>query len=102
MTALTSSADVVVERGERWVKQLASHLGRKAEVEQREADVLLTLAGGSCALSSDAEAVHLRAQAPDAESLGRVEEVVGGHFQRFAAAEGVVVTWTRGGATPGG
>ena len=95
MTAPTSSADVAVERGERWVKQLVSHLGRKAEVEQREDDVVLRLAGGSCALSADEAGVHLRAQAPDAESLGRVEEVVGGHFERFAAAEHVVVGWTR-------
>ena len=32
-TPLTSSCDVAIECGERWVKQLASHLGRKAEVE---------------------------------------------------------------------
>jgi hypothetical protein len=92
---LTSAADVTVERGERWVKQLASHLGRKAEVEQREGDVLLHLGGGTCALSSDEAGVHLRASAPDTEALDRVEQVVGGHFERFAQAEGVVVTWSR-------
>ena len=94
-TPLTSSCDVAIERGERWVKQLASHLGRKAEVEQRADDVLLRLAGGSCALSSDDAAVHFRAEAPDEDTLARVEEVVGGHFERFAAAHGVTVTWTR-------
>ena len=95
MSELHSTATVQTDRSERWIKQLASHLGRKAEVEQRDADVLLHLAGGTCAMSSDGAGVHLRASAPDAEALDRVQQVVGGHFERFAQAEGVVVTWSR-------
>jgi len=89
-----SQADVEVERGERWVTQLASHLGRKAEVEQQADGVLLRLAGGSCLMSSDATGVRLVASAPEAEQLARVQEVVGGHFERFAAKEGVLVRWS--------
>ena len=93
---LRSHAEVETDRAERWVKQLSSHLGRKAEVRDADGGQLLLLAGGSCLLTGDDRVLRFAAAAPDAEALGRVEDVVGGHLERFAAKEGLTVRWQRG------
>jgi uncharacterized protein len=96
MTELRSRAEVGTDRSDRWIKQLASHLGRKAEVrEEPDGARVLLLAGGSCRLRGDERALHLAATAPDEQALARVEQVVGGHLERFAAAEGLAVRWER-------
>ena len=97
MSELHSTATVQTDRSERWIKQLASHLGRKAEVRQ-EADgaQVLLIAGGSCRMSGDDAALRFAASAQDEASLARVEDVVGRHLERFAEAEGLVVRWERG------
>ena len=96
MTELRSSATVPTDRSARWIKQLAAHLGRKAEVrEEPDGAALLLIAGGTCRMSGDDAALHLAASAPDDEALGRVQDVVGGHLERFASAEGLTVRWER-------
>jgi hypothetical protein len=96
MTELRSDAAVPTGRPERWIKQLASHLGRKAEV-RAEADgaVVLVLGGGTCRMSGDGERLLLAAAAPDDEALTRVAHVVGGHLERCASVEGLTVSWVR-------
>ena len=96
MTELRSNAAVPTDRPERWIKQLASHLGRKAEVrDEPDGAVVLVLGGGSCRMRGRDAALHLAAAAPDDEALARVEHVVGSHLERFAAAEGLSVAWQR-------
>ena len=96
MTELRSNAAVATGRPERWIKQLASHLGRKAEVrEDADGAVVLLLGGGTCRMRGDDTQLHLAVAAPDEQALTRVEQVVGSHLERFAAAEGLVVRWTR-------
>ena len=96
MTELRSTATVQTDRSERWIKQLCSHLGRRAEVrEEADGAQVLVIAGGSCRMSGDDAAVRLAATASDEEALARVEDVVGGHLERFAEAEGLVVQWER-------
>lgn len=93
---LRSTADVATDRSDRWVKQLSAHLGRKAEVRATDGGgQLLLLAGGSCHLSGDAATLRFAATAPDEATLERVQSVVGGHLERFAAKEGLAVVWRR-------
>ena len=96
MTEFRSHAAVPTDRPERWIKQLASHLGRKAEVrEEADGAVVLVLGGGSCRMSGGEGLLHLGADAPDDKALTRVEHVVGSHLERFAQAEGLTVAWER-------
>lgn len=95
MTELCSQAAVPTDRPERWIKQLASHLGRKAEVREDDGAVVLVIGGGTCRMTVEDTRLHLAAQAPDDETLSRVENVVGRHLERFAQAEGLIVSWTR-------
>ncbi|MEJ5945599.1 DUF2218 domain-containing protein, partial [Pseudokineococcus basanitobsidens] len=91
--ALTSRADVEIDRPERWAKQLVEHLGRKAPRRSTADGEELTVGAGRGVVRAEARRLVLLAHAPDAETLERVQEVLGGHLERFAQREGVVVRW---------
>lgn len=93
MTA-TSHAAVVTDRPERYAKQLLSHLGRKAEVREGAEGSRLMIAGGSCLVVPGARVLDLHAEAPDAEALSIVQDVVGRHLVRFGDKDELVVDWT--------
>ncbi|MBX6391138.1 MAG: DUF2218 domain-containing protein [Frankia sp.] len=93
----TSRADVSTEAPARYAKQLASHLGRRAEVrEEGDGAVRLLFGnGGSCLLTSGDGVLTLAADAATTTALGEVEEVVGRHLERFGQRAGLTVTWHR-------
>ena len=94
-TTVQSTADVTTDRPDRYATQLASHLGRKAQVLDGPDGPTVALGGGSCLLSPGEGVLRLRASAPDAETLSRVEDVVGGHLERFGSRDALVVAWRR-------
>jgi 3-oxoadipate enol-lactonase/4-carboxymuconolactone decarboxylase len=96
---LTSRADVATLAAERYAKQLASHLGRKARVVPETAGDRIHVGTGSCLVVAGAAALELRAEAPDEPSLQRVEDVVGRHLVRFGRRNELTVTWRRPGPT---
>jgi hypothetical protein len=93
---ITSKAQVAIERPERWAKQLVSHLGHKAEVTETDRGSKLTLTVGAGLVSVTNGCVVLEVEAPDEESLAKVENVLGGHLERFAHEHEIKVIWTRG------
>ncbi|MEY9776472.1 DUF2218 domain-containing protein [Arthrobacter sp. MW3 TE3886] len=96
MTAILSSwASIDTDRPERWAKQLVSHLGRRNPVENTAGGDVLSVGGGQGFVGTKDGALLLRATAPDAESLSRVEDVLARHLERFAAREGLKVEWIR-------
>ena len=90
---LAASAVVATGAAARYAKQLASHLGRKAEVREEDGGTRLLLAGGDCLLTATDEALVLEAHAPDQEALDRVTDVVGRHLERFGQRHELVVVW---------
>jgi len=90
---LSASAVVPTTTGARYVKQLVSHLGRKAEVRSEPAGERLLFGTDSCLVSSEPDAVRLQATATTREGLQRVAEIVGGHLERFGNRDGLSVTW---------
>lgn len=92
----SSTAFVATESAERYAKQLASHLGRKLEVEELPDGVRrLAFVKGTAVLTPEPERLVMRAEAEDAESLAVVEDVVGRHLERFGQRNELVVTWQR-------
>ncbi len=56
---------------------------------------MLSFEFGTCRLEADAAALHLQAEAEDAERLARVQQVVVSHLDRFAWKEGQLpVNWS--------
>jgi len=90
----TSDAAVATDSAGRYAKQLASHLGRKAEVRQEPEGRRVVIGDGSCLLVVSETALELRAQAVSAESLARVQHVVGSHLKRFGQRNELIVAWT--------
>jgi uncharacterized protein len=90
---LSASAVVPTEAAARYVKQLVSHLGRKAAVQSEAEGERLLLGAGSCLLTATPDGVRLEASAESAEGLHQVKNVVGGHLERFGQRDGLTVAW---------
>jgi hypothetical protein len=93
--AETASADVVTDAPARYAKQLASHLGRRAEVREESDGTRLVLGTSSCLLVVGDGVLTLRAEADSTEDLDRVTDVVGSHLERFGQRNELVVAWQR-------
>ena len=96
-----SRAEVGTDRPARYAKQLASHLGRKCAVAEETTGTRVTLpadrGSGSCLLSSGSGVLVLEAEAENVEVLQTVNDVVGGHLERFGQRDGLAVSWQTSG-----
>ena len=96
MTTLSSRADVRTEAPARYAKQLVSHLGRKVPFTEDADGAWTTIVGnarGRIVVGDDT--LTLRAEAPDVETLNRIEHALGSHLERFGARAGLTVSWRR-------
>lgn len=91
---LTARADVVTDAPGRYAKQLVSHLGHKATFETDGPASTAKFGGGTGTVVVGEGVLTLLAEAPDAESLERVQWVLGSHLERFGQRNELVVTWT--------
>ncbi|MGX5358076.1 DUF2218 domain-containing protein [Kocuria sp. KH4] len=87
-------ATVATGSAARYAKQLASHLGRKAEIRDEADGPRVVLAVGSCLLLAGDRALELRARSATPDGLERVQQVVGSHLERFGQREGLSVAWS--------
>ena len=91
---LTARADVSTDAPERYAKQLVSHLGHRVEFTTEGATSTATIAGGTGVIVVADGFLTLRAEAPDAETLARVQDVLGRHLERFGQRNELTVVWT--------
>lgn len=101
----TSTAHVPTDRGGRYAKQLASHLGRRLETSWDESTGTgsAQFAHGVCTLTATPDALVLEAVTTgDTSDLEQIENVVGRHLVRFGTRDELVVHWQRADGTPGG
>ena len=91
-----SSARLVIDRPERYAKQLAAHIGHKAQ-SVAEVDGVTTITfgfGGSGTISVNSEAVLLTAEADSQEHLETAQNVLGRHLLKFAKLEDQALDWS--------
>jgi hypothetical protein len=79
---------------ERYAKQLVSHLGRRTDFTTDGATSTAAIAGGTGVIEVGEGVITLRAEAPDAETLARVQDVLGRHLERFGQRNELTVVWT--------
>ena len=91
--ALHSDAAVPTPTPARFVKQLASHLGRHCEVQEEAAGTRLVFAYGECLLAASDGTLDMHATAAGQEDLDHVTRVVGSHLERFGQRGELVVSW---------
>ena len=96
MTAtLHSRADVVTATPERYAKQLVSHLGRDEPFTTDGATSTVQWDTATASVIVGDGVLTLLADAPDEAGVALVEDVLGGHLERFGARDGLVVGWQR-------
>lgn len=90
-----SSADVVIDRPDRYGKQLASHLGHKAEVTELENGWSLAIGDGTGRVLPHEGILRLEAEADSHEMLSRIQDVLERHLRKFAQKFGELeVDWS--------
>ncbi|MEV6763488.1 DUF2218 domain-containing protein [Streptomyces sp. NPDC051105] len=90
-----ATARIATTRPARYLKQLVSHMGHKATTALTpDGRGTITVASGTCTLTTTPDRLELTAAAADAESLARVQDVISRHLVRFAAQEELAVEWT--------
>ena len=95
MTApLSARADVSTDSPARYAKQLVSHLGRRVEWTTEGEVSTAAIGGGIGTVEVGEGLLTLRAEAPDHESLDRVQDVLGRHLERFGQRNELSVRWT--------
>jgi uncharacterized protein len=90
---LTAHADVATDAPARYAKQLISHLGRRVPWTTEGTTSTAEIAGGTGTVVVGDGVLTLRAEAPDAESLARVQHVLGSHLERFGQRNELAVSW---------
>lgn len=102
--AATSEALVATDRAARYGKQLASHLGRKAQTEWDEetgrGSVHFSEGRGRAELTADDNGLLMRVYAA-AGAEDNLEDVLGRHLVRFGSRDELVVAWTRADGSQG-
>jgi hypothetical protein len=101
MQFLTARADVLTTAPDRYAKQLVSHLGRRVEFATEGAISSARFGEGTGRVIVGDGVLTLLAEAPDAEGLARVQDVLGRHLERFGQRNELVVTWIPGGDASG-
>ena len=94
-----AQAIVSTDAGARYARQLLSHLGRKNPAKPLDGSPdggILTFAYGVGTLRPETGGLVLLAEADDADSLARVQDVLQRHLERFGARRELSVSWERG------
>lgn len=87
------NAHVATDNPSRLINRLCKHFSHKIEAEWSETNGLLTFSIGECRLSSLNGVLALECQAPTAEELEELGQVVASHLIRFSADEVAEVQW---------
>lgn len=85
---MISTAEVKIERPRRYGKQLASHLGHKLESTETETGWTLVRESSTARIVVGDEQLTLVVDAPDADSMASLQNVLDRHLRKFAAAVG--------------
>jgi uncharacterized protein len=85
---------VATEVPERYAKQLVSHLGRRLTFTTEGGTSTAGIAGGVGIVVVGDGVLTLIAEAPDAETLATVQDVLGRHLERFGQRNELRVAWS--------
>jgi hypothetical protein len=91
---LAAGAAVPTDAPERYAEQLVSHLGRTTDFTTEGAPCKAPIAGGTGVIEVGDGVLTLLAEAPDAQTLDRVQDVLGRHLERFGRRNELTVVWT--------
>jgi catechol 2,3-dioxygenase len=94
-TGRRSRAVVATAKPTPYLLQLAKHFRHKLAVTFDEQRAVIPFAFGHAELAAGEEALTITAHAQTPADLGRVEQVIGSHLERFGRRDGLEVAWQR-------
>ena len=97
-----AEANVATERSRRYLVHLCQHLDKagrahprlQARVEWSDDRGVISLDRGRCTLRALPDVLRLRAEAPDEDTLHRLEQRIGDRLQQIGRRDHLTVTWT--------
>lgn len=91
-----ATAAVATPKASSYLQQLCKHFGHKVPARFDAAEGRVAFAMGDCLLraSPDGGVLTMTVSAATDADLGRVQEIVGGHLERFAFREKLRVEWS--------
>ena len=92
---LNSCAALEIERPERYAKQLAAHIGHKAEVVTEDGTSTVNFGNGAVGtIAVNSHSVLLSASAETEEQMDVAKMVLGKHLLKFAKLEDQTLEWS--------
>ena len=88
------TASVPTDRPERWAKQLLSHFSAKVDVVIEGDGGTITFGAGKGIVRAEPKLLVFEAQGETEDDAQSVQNVLGGHFERFAAKDDLKAIWS--------
>ena len=95
MTMLESISQVATAKPVPYMRQLCKHFGHNNEADYGDTSGSIRLPYGLCELQAGERELTLTVSAEDAETLARMEHVIGSHLERFGRGDELAVAWQR-------
>jgi hypothetical protein len=95
MATLQSRASVTTTSGRRYMAQLCSHFSHKLTAAWDDKGGCIEFPFGACRLKALDQSLDLEVQAASDDDLGRMEQVIARHLERFAFREPLAIAWSR-------
>lgn len=92
-TTLTQSARVETVKGSKYIERMCKHFQHKVEAGWDQTSGWVTFAEGSCDLVLQDSALTFVCKANSQAELQDIVDTIDRHFDRFAKAEALTLTW---------
>lgn len=92
---ITSIAEVMTDRPERYGKQIVSHLGRKIAWVTEDGVSTASLGTATASIATTNGRLILTASGAATAEVEQIENGLASHVHRFASREPVAISWTR-------
>jgi hypothetical protein len=93
--SITSTAEVLTDRSERFAKQLVTHLGRKIEWVTEDGVSTASFGTASASVAPTDGVLVLTASGTSLEEVAQIEDALARHLHKFAFRHPVEISWNR-------
>ncbi len=87
---------VKTTRAGRYLDQMISHFGHRAETERDGNRAVIRFEGGTLTATAGTEALALEIASSDKAQIAGLQEVVKSHLERWGVRDALVVEWEPG------
>jgi hypothetical protein len=90
---MNAEAHVATDKPVAYMRQLCKHFGHRLPASYEERSGRIAFDDGACELRAGEQELTLVVSSDDATGLARLQEVIGGHLERFGRRDELAVSW---------